>query len=128
MKSNKAFVAVLLTGIWINASEFMRNEVFLKEYWVNHYQSLGLTFPSAPINGGVWGLWGFVFALAVYLVSRKFNLIQTMLICWLMGFVLMWLVIGNMSVLPTGILIFAIPLSLLETFVAGYIAQKIHPV
>ena len=125
--SKKALLAVLLSGIWVNASEFLRNEIFLKHYWVEHYQSLGLIFPSQPINGAIWGIWGFLFATAVYLVSRKFSQLQTTIICWLMGFVLMWLVIGNMAVLPFGILIFAIPLSLLETFVACFIAQRIAP-
>jgi len=41
-----------------------------------------------------------------------------------MGFVLMWLVIGNINVLPYGILIFAVPLSVLEAFIATLIIKK----
>jgi hypothetical protein len=37
----------------------------------------------------------------------------------------MWVVIGNLGVLPNGILLFAIPLSLLESFVASYIIKKL---
>jgi hypothetical protein len=37
----------------------------------------------------------------------------------------MWLVIGNMGMLPYGILVFAIPLSLLEAFVASWIIRTI---
>lgn len=40
------------------------------------------------------------------------------------GFVLMWLVIGNMAVLPFGILPVAIPLSALEVIVAAFIIFK----
>jgi len=42
-----------------------------------------------------------------------------------MSFLLMWLVTGNMSVLPFGILAFAIPLSILETFLATFIIKKL---
>jgi hypothetical protein len=119
--------AVILTGIWVNASEFFRNEFFLKKDWIDYYKSLGMTFPSKPLNGMVWMAWGFLFAAAIYLISRKFNLLQTTLISWLLGFVLMWLVIWNLNVLPTAILIYAVPLSLLEVFIGSYICKKISP-
>lgn len=106
---------------------FFRNEILLKKYWVEHYQSLGMFFPSAPVNGIMWVVWGFLFALAIYLLSRKFNLIQTALISWLMAFVLMWIVIWNLNVLPIAIFIYAVPLSLLETFIGSYICKKISP-
>ena len=38
-----------------------------------------------------------------------------------MSFVLMWLVIGNLEVLPFKILLFAIPLSILECYIAAWI-------
>ncbi len=120
--------AVVLSGLWVNASEFLRNEIFLKNYWVEHYQARGMVFPSAPLNGIVWGIWGFLFAMAIYLVSRKFDLVQTALISWLMGFVLMWIVIWNMNVFPVAILVYAVPLSLLEVFVGAYLCKKVSPV
>jgi hypothetical protein len=40
-----------------------------------------------------------------------------------MGFVLMWLVTGNMAVLPFGILVYAIPLSIIEVAVAALIIR-----
>jgi hypothetical protein len=36
----------------------------------------------------------------------------------------MWVVIGNLGVLPIGILYFAVPLSLLEAFLAVIIIKK----
>ena len=85
----------------------------------------GSIFQSEPVNGAIWGLWSLCFAIEIYIISRKFSLIQTILIAWLMGFVLMWLVTGNMSVLPYGILPFAIPLSILEVYLATLIIKKI---
>ncbi|SHO63073.1 hypothetical protein [Algoriphagus zhangzhouensis] len=115
---------ILLATIWISISEFFRNEILLKEHWVSHYQELGLTFPSDPINGAIWGLWSLFFAIGIFIISRKFTLIQTTLLSWWMGFILMWVVTGNMAVLPFSILPFAVPLSFLEAFVASWIMVK----
>ena len=124
---SRSIGAVIVTGIWVNASEFVRNEVLLKTYWVGHYKSLGMTFPSEPKNGMIWVAWGFLFAIAIYSISRKFNLIQTALISWFMAFVLMWVVTLNLNILPSAILIYAVPLSLLEALIGSYICIKISP-
>jgi hypothetical protein len=124
----KNILAIVLSGIWVNASEFFRNEVLLKKAWVSHYQSLGLTFPSAPVNAIGWIVWGFTFAGALYLLSRKFSIIQAALIGWLTGFVLMWIVTWNLAVFPLSILPYAIPLSLLEVFIGTLICLKVAPV
>lgn len=123
----KRFLAILSAGLWVNTSEFFRNEVLVKSYWLEHYRSLGMSFPSDPLNGMVWMVWGFLFAWVIFIVSRKFDLMQTTLLCWLMVFVLMWVVIWNLGVLPLGLLAYAIPLSLLETFVAAYLCKRIAP-
>jgi len=124
---SRNIIAIILTGIWVNASEIFRNEVLLKTYWINHYRSLGMTFPSEPLNGMIWVAWGFLFAIAIYIISRKFDLIKTTLISWFMAFVLMWIVTWNLNVLPSAILIYAVPLSLLEAFIGSYICIKMSP-
>jgi predicted neutral ceramidase superfamily lipid hydrolase len=124
---SRRIIAVILTGIWVNVSEFFRNEILLKKYWVDHYQSLGMTFPAQPQNGMIWVAWGFLFAIAIYVISRKFSLIQTTLVSWFMAFVMMWVVTWNLNILPSAILISAIPLSLLEAFIGSYICMKIFP-
>ncbi|WP_134202833.1 hypothetical protein [uncultured Algoriphagus sp.] len=121
----KYFLPILLAGIWISISEFIRNEFLLKSYWTEHYQSLGLEFPSEPINGAVWGIWSFVFAASIFVISRRFSLWETTFLSWVVGFVLMWLVVGNMAVLPVEILYAAIPLSILECFVASLIIFRL---
>ena len=121
----KTILPILLATIWISLSEFIRNEFLLKSYWIDHYQKLGLVFPSEPINGAMWGLWSLLFAIAIFIIAKKFSLLQTTLLAWLVGFVLMWVVIGNLGVLPYGLLIFAIPLSLLESFIATYIIKRL---
>lgn len=120
----RTILPIILATVWISASEFFRNEVLLTEHWHAHYQSLGLTFPSEPINGAMWGLWSLCYAIGIYFISFKRNLLQTTAISWFVGFVLMWIVTGNMAVLPFSILPAAIPLSMLEAFIAALIITK----
>ena len=117
---------ILLATIWISISEFVRNEYIVKSLWITHYHNLGLTFPSKPINGAVWGIWSLLFAVTIFIIAKKFSLLETTLLSWLIGFVLMWVVIGNLGVLPEGLLFQAIPLSLLECFLASFIIKKLY--
>jgi hypothetical protein len=121
----KTILPILLSTLWVSISEFVRNEFLLKSFWIEHYQKFGLVFPSDPINGAIWGLWSFLFAISIFIIAKKFSLIETAFLSWLVGFVLMWVVIGNLNVLPYGTLIYAIPLSLLEAFVATLIVKRL---
>ena len=121
----KTVLPILLATIWISISEFVRNTFLLHKYWTEHYQKLGLTFPEQPINGAVWGIWSLCYAIAIFIFSKKYPIVQTTFLSWFVGFVFMWLVVGNLGVLPFGILVYAIPLSLLEAFLAAYIFSKL---
>lgn len=117
--------AILITTVWSVLSEFFRNELLFKQVWVDHFQSLGLAFPSAPVNGANWGFWSLTFVLGLRIILTRFSLVSGALLAWLMGFVLMWLVTGNLLVLPFSLLVYAIPLSLLEVFVAAWLLLKL---
>ena len=117
----ETILPVFLATIWISINEFIRNEFLLNSYWVDHYRSLKLSFPSAPINGAIWGIWSICFAISIYMIAKKFSLFQTSCLSWFVSFVMMWLALGNLGVLPFGILIYAIPLSFIESFVASWI-------
>ena len=121
----KTLLPIITATIWISVSEFVRNEFLLKSYWTEHYEALGLVFPSEPVNGAVWGIWSLCLAAFIFIISKRFSLTETTFLAWFAGFVMMWLVVGNMSVLPYGILVFAIPLSLLEAFLASWIIFKL---
>lgn len=121
----RIILAIISSGIWINISEFIRNEFLFKQYWLDKYASMGLEFPSSPVNGAIWVLWGFVFAGCLVYLCRRLAVMEVMIIGWVMGFVLMWLVVGNMNVLPLGILKVAVPWSVLEVGVAVFIAHKL---
>lgn len=121
----KTILPIFAATIWISLSEFVRNQFILFSFWTNHYSNLGLNFPAEPINGAMWGVWSLCFAIVIFILTTKFSLAETFLISWGIGFVLMWLVIGNLGVLPLGILPVAIPLSLFEAFFAAFIIKKL---
>jgi len=119
---------VILATIWVAISEFVRNQVLFAGYWVDHYRSMGLEFPSAAINGLMWGVWSLLFAIAVFVMTRRFSRLEAMLLSWLCGFVMMWVTIGNLGVLPFRLLVPGVPLSLLEAFLAVMIVTWVSPV
>ena len=121
----RPLLAVVAATVWISASEFFRNNVLLLNLWVEHYHRLGLTFPARPINGALWGLWSLLFAIAIVVIAQRFSLLQTTLLGWLVAFLMMWVVIGNLGVLPIAALWSAVPLSMVETFVAAFIAKTV---
>lgn len=98
--------------------------MLLKTSWIDHYSSLGVIFPEKAINGALWGLWSLLFAIAIYFISSKFTLLETAFLSWFVAFVMMWVVIGNLGVLPLKILWIAIPLSIVETYVATWIIKR----
>ena len=60
--SKKILLPIILATLWISISEFIRNEILFKSYWIEHYNNLGIVFPSEPINGIVW-VFGHLFLL-----------------------------------------------------------------
>lgn len=120
----KTVVPVIVATIWITISEFLRNQVLLKYFWTGHYGRIGLIFPSEPVNVALWVLWSLLFAIAIFIMLKKFTVIQTALLSWFTGFVMMWVVTYNLGVLPTGIFYLAVPLSLLEALIAAVIIRK----
>jgi hypothetical protein len=121
----KIILPVFVATIWISISEFVRNEFLVKSFWINHYQNLGIKFPAEPINGAVWGIWSLLSAIAIFIIAKKFTLIQTTFISWFTVFVMMWFAIGNLGVLPFRLLLYAVPLSILESWVATVIIKKL---
>ncbi len=121
----KIILPIFLTGLWINISETIRWELAIKYYWIENHQNLGLVFPNEIVNIIIWVIWGFMFAFTIFVLSRKFTLIQTTLMSWFVAFVMMWFVVWNVGILPIGMLWINAPLSLLETFVGSLICKKL---
>jgi Na+-transporting NADH:ubiquinone oxidoreductase subunit NqrE len=122
-----AILPVVLSTAWVALSEFLRNQVLFASYWVEHYRGLGLVFPAAPINGAMWGAWSLLFAIVVFVITRRFSRLEAVVIAWTCGFAMMWVTIGNLGVLPFRLLIPAVPLSVLEAFLAVMIVTWLSP-
>ena len=123
MKKN--ILAITLATLWITLSEFIRNEFLFKQYWIDHFDSIGLTFETLPSNGILWIVWSGILAYIIFKLLEKFSFKETICITWGAAFVMMWITIYNLQTLPLTLLYIAIPLSLLEIFVAGIIIQNI---
>jgi hypothetical protein len=121
----RTVLAVVLSGIWVGLCEFVRNQLLLVGQWKAHYAAMGLSFPSQPVNGMMWMVWSFLAAGVVFVISRRFSLWQTTLIAWVAGYVMMWVVIWNLSVLPLRILPMAVPFSFVEALGAAFICRKL---
>jgi len=121
----KFVLATFASGLWIGVSEFLRNEILFNRYWVEKYADIGQTFPSAPINGALWAVWSFFLAGCIVFLSRMLTMAQTITIAWIFAFVMMWIVLWNLNVLPVGLLPIAVPWSVGEVAVAALIAGRI---
>ncbi len=120
-----SFLPIFFAGIWIAFSEFIRNELIFKGFWINHYKAIGLTFKTTPINGVLWIVWSFFLAFLIYELLKKFSFARTIFLSWLSSFFMMWLTTYNLQVLPLKLLIFAVPLSLIEILIAGFIIKRV---
>ncbi|MBK9419252.1 MAG: hypothetical protein IPO05_14145 [Flavobacteriales bacterium] len=121
----RPIVAILSATVWISLHEFIRNQLILIDHWTAHYTSMGLTFPGDPVNGAVWGIWSMCFSVVIFFIARRSSVLETGILAWSVGFVLMWLVVGNLGMLPLSILPYAIPWSMVEVFGAVWIVKKV---
>ena len=120
----KYLLAILVAGVWMNVSEFIRNEFVIKHVRVDGFNAIGLPFPSEPVNGAVWGLWAFLLVSVLALLTTKLDVLKSTVISWLLGFVLLWIALWNIGVLPSGLLYWAIPWSFVEVYVAALICSR----
>ena len=121
----KTIAPVLLTGLWINISESIRWVLFIKSYWIEHFHKKGMVFLEGPVNLAVWMIWGFLFAIIIFILSKKFSVMQAALLSWAAVFIMMWIVLWNTGILPDGMLWIAGPLSLFETYIGAFICKKL---
>ena len=121
----RPIAAILSATVWISLHEFIRNQLILIDHWTGHYTSMGLTFPGDPVNGAVWGIWSMCFSVVIFFIARRSSVLETGILAWSVGFVLMWLVVGNLGMLPLSILPYAIPWSMVEVFGAVWIVKKL---
>ena len=120
----KTILPILLTGIWLNIAITAGWKLILEGYWIEKYQSLNLVFPTGLINNITWMIWGFMLATIIFILSKKYSPLQTTLVSWFAGFAMLWVIVWNIGVLPTGMLLFNIPNTLIVTYIGAWICKK----
>ncbi|MFC1593362.1 hypothetical protein ACFL3O_00325 [Candidatus Neomarinimicrobiota bacterium] len=121
----KTILPIILIGLWINISITIGWMLILEGYWIAKFQSINLVFPTGLINNITWMIWGFMLATIIFIFSKKFSLWQTTFLAWFVAFVMMWAIVWNVGVLPTGMLLFNIPNSLFITFIGTLICKRL---
>jgi hypothetical protein len=120
----KKILSVITAGIWITVSEFLRNELLFKNFWIDHFKSIGINFKTLPVNGVLWTIWSFILAYIIFKLLQRFSIKETISLAWMFAFVMMWIVTYNLQVLPLKLLAFALPLSIIEVSIAVFIIKK----
>ncbi len=129
----KHFVqVVLITSIWINASEVFRYFVLVRpavqEFWSGTDRMVA---DMNPMIFGVWGLWDtlvtIVLVVAVWLLrqsseNKRQVILRAATFAWAAIFLVFWVAAANMNLSGWQILLIALPLSWLEMLVGAWIA------
>ena len=69
----------------------------------------------------LWLVWSVLLALIIHALLSRFSMARSILLAWIVAFPMMWIALYNLQVLPLGLLVVAVPLSVLEVAVAAWI-------
>ena len=119
----KTIWQIFLVSIWINIFETLRWMLFAKPEIDMHFKAANLVLPNEPINNLLWLIWGIIIAVMIFIVSKKFKVLQTTFIVWITVYVMHWIALWNMAVLPLNILWLAVPLTFINVLVGALISK-----
>jgi len=119
----KAIWQILLVSLWINIFETLRWMLFAKPEIDMHFKAANLVLPNEPINNLLWLIWGIIIAVMIFIVSKKFKVLQTTFIVWITVYIMHWIALWNMAVLPINILWLAVPLTFINVLVGALISK-----
>lgn len=117
---------ILLVAIWINFSGTVRWMLFAKPRFEAFYKGMGLEYPNTPLINILWMVWGVLAAALVVFLSKKFGILPTIVLSWLVIFVMTWIVLWNSAVFPLALLWIVVPWSLFEVYIAALISNKLQ--
>ena len=128
-------VITLFVSIWVNISEVFRYFVIVRP---EMHKTLAVVPNVADMNLGiflVWGVWDTLLTSLIvfmwWICAQVFGnnvktLILSGLLSWCFFFVLFWVGMANMNLSDWTFLIKVLPLALIETIVASFIASKLY--
>ena len=120
----KAIWQILLVSLWINFFETLRWMLFAKPDIDMHFKAINLVLPNEPVNNILWLIWGIIIAVMIFIISKKFKVLQTTFIVWIIVYVTHWIALWNFSVLPINVLWLAVPLTFINIFVGALICSR----
>jgi len=121
----KAIWQILLVSLWINIFETLRWILFAKPDIDMYFKTANLVLPNETINNILWIVWGIIIAVMIFIISKRFKVLQTTFIVWLTVYVMHWIALWNMAVLPINILWLAVPLTFINVLVGALICAKL---
>lgn len=128
-------IITLLTSLWVQTSEVFRYLVIVRPQMQVHLSMVpdvaNMTLPIFLI----WGVWGTLLTglmvFLFWLCAQAFgNTRKTVFISgtmsWCFFFVLFWIGMANMNLSAWQFAIVVLPLALIETLVASFIASRLY--
>jgi hypothetical protein len=91
-----------------------------------YFKEANLVLPNEPINNILWMVWGIIIAVMIFIISNKFKVLQTTFIVWIAVYVMHWIALWNMAVLPINILWLAVPLTFINVLIGVLISRYFH--
>lgn len=119
----KAIWQVIIISIWINVAETIRWLVFAKPSFLSHFQSLNIEPPGGPLYLIVWFGWGILLALLIYIIYKKFTLVETTIIVWLSVYSGMWIMLFNLRLLSFPMLAALAAFCFIEIFIGALMCK-----
>ena len=120
----KAIWQILIVSLWVNIYETLRWILFAKPDIDMHFKAANLVLPNEPINNFLWLIWGLIIAAIIFIISKKFKVLQTTFIVWIIVYVTHWIALWNMAVLPLNVLWLAVPLTFINVLVGALICSR----
>ena len=120
----KAIWQILIVSLWVNIYETLRWILFAKPDIDMHFKAANLVLPNEPINNFLWLIWGIIIAAIIFIISKKFKVLQTTFIVWIIVYVTHWIALWNMAVLPLNVLWLAVPLTFINVLVGSLICSR----
>lgn len=122
----KAIWQILLVSLWINIFETLRWLLFAKPDIDMHFKGANLVLPNEPLNNILWLIWGIIISVMIFIISKKYSVLKTSFIVWITVYVLHWIALWNMAVLPINILWLAVPLTFINVLIGVLISKYFH--
>ncbi len=128
-------IVVLITSLWVNASEVFRYFMLVMPAMIETYAHTGKAVAEMNVTiFSIWGLWDTILTgllvFIVWLYTQVFgysvrSVLKSSTVVWVSIFVIFWIATANMGLSTWKILLITLPLSWLEMFVGGWIAYRL---